>query len=495
MKKILCATLDGTNARVVEVESSFIKALPSFSIVGLASNSIQEARDRVKAALSHIGYTFPPMKITINLSPSDLKKSGSHFDLAIALSIALQKEAISLDTYYVFGELGLDGRIKDTSLIFPLLLSLSKEPIKAIVPKSAIEKLSKIPNVTLYGVESLQKCIEKLKTNSLQPAKPKPYPYPSIEGRYFYIEEYPVDFYEVKGQELAKRAALIAAAGMHNILFEGSPGCGKSMIVKRLRYILPPMSMEEILDVAKLESLDEKEPTFKPLRPYRSPHHSGTKASIFGGGSSSARPGEVALAHRGMLFFDELPHFSKSVLEALREPLQDKRILISRVNNKVIYETTFLFAAAQNPCPCGNLLSQTKECRCSDLEIKRYRARVSEPLLDRIEIYVQMSEIDENATSSVTSKQMHQQVRRAFLFQKKRGQKEFNGKLSEREVEAFCILDEDAKAVLEQATLRFGLSQRSIGNIKKVARTIADLEESSVIRKKDILEALGFRRR
>ena len=495
MKKILCATLDGTNARVVEVESSFIKALPSFSIVGLASNSIQEARDRVKAALSHIGYTFPAMKITINLSPSDLKKSGSHFDLAIALSIALQKESVSLDGYYVFGELGLDGRIKDTSLIFPLLLSLSKEPIKALVPKSALEKLSKIPNVTLYGIDSLQECIEALQSNSLQPAKPKPYPYPSLEQKYFYMEEYPVDFREVKGQELAKRAALIAAAGMHNILLEGSPGCGKSMIIKRLRYILPPMEMKEILDVAKLESFDEKEPTFKPLRPYRSPHHSGTKASIFGGGSSSARPGEVALAHRGMLFFDELPHFSKSVLEALREPLQDKRILISRVNNKVIYETTFLFAAAQNPCPCGNLLSPTKECRCSDLEIKRYRAKVSEPLLDRIEIYVQMSEIDENATTSVSSQELHEKVRRAFLFQKKRGQKEFNGKLSEREVEAFCILDEDAKAVLEQATLRFGLSQRSIGNIKKVARTIADLEESSVIRKKDILEALGFRRR
>ena len=499
MKKINCATFVDGEAKKIEVESSFVKALPSFSIVGLASNSILEARDRVKSALTSIDYRFPPLKITINLSPSDIKKSGSHFDLCIALSLALQKEDISFGDYFVFGELGLDGRVKDTSSIFPLILSLKEkiDDLKVVIPKDSVKKVSKIPNLKIYYVESLKEAIEFFKDGVKKEAKSSTIEakYIKKDKKYYYLEDFALDFLDVKGQEVAKRAALIAAAGMHNILFEGSPGCGKSMISKRIRYILPPMSLEEILEVAKVESLDKKEPLFKPLRPFRSPHHSSTKASIFGGGSNSAKIGEVALSHRGILFFDELPHFSKHILEALREPLEDRKILISRVNSKIEYKTDFMFIGAQNPCPCGNLLSKTKECRCSDVEIQRYRNRLSEPFLDRIDIYVQMSEISKDDKPSKSSKEMFEDVLKAFEFRLDRGQKVFNSRLENQELQKYCILDEEAKDILDRAIDRFSLSQRSINKIKKVSRTIADLDKSEFITKSHILEALSFRRR
>ncbi len=498
MRRLLCATLDGVEAKEVEVESSFTRALPGFSIVGLASSSIQEAKDRVKAALLSCGFRFPPLKITINLSPSDLKKSGSHFDLAIALSIALHNESVRLDDFYIFGELGLDGRLKSTATMFALVLGLAKKPIKVIAPKEAIKTLGRILNVTLYAYERLDELIADLKAGDLTPTVTEPLVHESIQigGQTFYFQShYPIDFSQVKGQERAKRAALIAAAGMHNILFEGSPGCGKSMIVQRMRYILPPLSLEELLEIAKVEALAGKEPSFAPTRPYRSPHHTATKASLFGGGSQNARPGEVALAHLGMLFFDEFPHFSKSILEALREPLQDRKLLISRVNAKMEYPTKFLFAAAQNPCPCGNLLSSTKECRCTELEIARYRNKISEPLMDRIELYVQMEEPNVEDTPSVDSKTLHQQVIEAFARQKERGQRECNAHLSEEEMERVCVLEEDAHQALQMAVHNLGLSHRSVANIKKVARTIADLDGSEKIGRPHLLEALSFRRR
>ena len=498
VKRLLCATLDGIESKEVEVESSFTRALPGFSIVGLAGSSIQEAKERVKSALLSCGFRFPPLKITINLSPSDLKKSGSHFDLAIALSIALYNESCTLEDFYIFGELGLDGRLKSTATMFALVLGLAKNPIKVIAPKEAANMLGRIPNVTLYGYDRLDRLIKDIQANTLTPLAKKPLDYKSIkiDGKPFYYQaHYPIDFAQVKGQERAKRAALISAAGMHNILFEGSPGCGKSMIVQRMRYILPPLALEELLEIARVEALAGQEPSFTPLRPYRAPHHTATKASLFGGGSQQAKPGEVALAHLGMLFFDEFPHFSKQILEALREPLQDRKLLISRVNTKMEYPTKFLFAAAQNPCPCGNLLSSTKECRCTELEIARYRNKISEPLLDRIELYVQMDEVRIQDASGIDSATMHQQLLQAFTRQKERGQKECNAHLSEEEIERVCSLDEEATQTLHMAITNLGLSHRGVANVKKVARTIADLEGAVHIKKSHLLEALSFRRR
>jgi len=282
---------------------------------------------------------------------------------------------------------------------------------------------------------------------------------------------------------------------MHNYIMEGNPGCGKSMIAKRLKDILPPLLEEEMLSIAKHQFLDGTVPDFKAKRPMRSPHHTATSASIFGGGSHMARIGEVALAHNGMLFFDELPHFKKNILEALREPLQDRRVNISRVNSKVEYEADIMFVGAMNPCPCGNALSKKRACRCSEQEIKRYKNRLSDPFLDRIDLFVVMQEVRADDKKDFSSKDLKLQVNRAFIAQKKRGQVHLNGKLREDEVEKFCILTKDAEKILFSAIERFSLSHRSIGSIKKVARTIADLELSPVIEKKHLLEALSYRRR
>ncbi|WP_456402252.1 YifB family Mg chelatase-like AAA ATPase [Hydrogenimonas sp.] len=501
MRRLLAATLDGLEARPVDVEATFTKGLPAFGIVGLAGNSIQESKERVKSALLTNGFSFPPLRITVNLSPSDLGKSGSHFDLAIALAIALQEESAELGETYVFGELGLDGKIKDTRSIFPILLSLKNSGLveRAIVPKESLERLSLIPGIAYRGVETLSEAIALCKGEAAGvgiEAAPIEGEEIRVDGESYYLcREYPEDFADVKGQEVAKRAALVAAAGMHNLLMEGSPGCGKSMIAKRLRHILPPMSLEEILRLNQYALLGGEEPSFRPLRPYRSPHHSASKPSIFGGGTSQARIGEVALANGGILFFDEFPHFSRSVLEALREPLQDHTVLISRVNSKVAYATRFMFVAAQNPCPCGNLLNSHHPCRCSDLEIKRYKQRLSDPLLDRIDIYVTMQESEADAKPSVDSASMHEAVISAFIRQKERGQRRLNGKLDEREVEAFCRLEPEAEEVMRKAVASFGLSHRSVANVKKVARTIADLDGSGTIGRGHLLEALSLRRR
>lgn len=291
MKMVSCATNEGIEAKVVHVESTLTKGLPSFSVVGMASASINESKERVKSALLSNEFTFPPKRITINLAPSDVKKEGSQFDLSIALLIALDYLADDLSDWFVFGELGLDGTVKENIQLYPLLLSLANQQIirKAIVPYESLKKLSNIPNVDFYGVKTLNEAIELLKNfegaNPSNVYKKIEYPKYEIEGvEYYFDGSYAEDFLDVKGQNVAKRAALISAAGFHNLLLEGSPGCGKSMIAQRLRYILPPLSTQEILEIAKLDALEAKEPQFRPLRSYRAPHHSSTTASVFGGG-------------------------------------------------------------------------------------------------------------------------------------------------------------------------------------------------------------------
>lgn len=502
MKKLLCATLDGNEAKAVDVEAVFVRALPSFSIVGLPSKAIQESKDRVKAALVGTGFKFPVQKITLNLSPSDLKKEGSHFDLAIALSIALQKSKANFDEFYIFGELGLDGKIKSTAILFSILLSIAQKPTKVIVPKDIAKEAATIPNLEVYALESLTDALdfflnENSREEYLCEAKSDFFDKGiEILGKSYVVNEnFELDFKDVKGQIRAKRAALISAAGMHNLILEGSPGCGKSMIIKRLRYILPPLSENEILQNAAYQSLNQEESKFSQIRPFRSPHHTSTRASIYGGGSQNARLGEVALANNGMLFFDEFPHFSKQILESLREPLEDKEILISRVNSKITYKTKFLFVAALNPCPCGNLFSFIKPCKCTELEVKRYKSKISEPLMDRLDLYVQMEENDPKDKADINSKQMQEQVLVAFKNQKLREQKDLNANLSDEEIEKFCQLNQECQALINSAISKFGLSQRSVNKVKKVARTIADLKSKENINKEHILEALSYRNR
>lgn len=501
MTTVQSATLAGLDACSVTVEGTFHKGLPGFSIVGLPNEAIKESRDRVKAALLSSGFSFPPLKVTIGLSPGDIAKNGSHFDLPIALMIALQKLDVPIASYYVFGELGLDGTVKHTAQLFPLILALSRSRpgLSAVIPHESAPMLASVPGLSLFPVGTLKDAVDFF-TAAVPPRPVLTTDFQADvleygDARYFYDTRYPLDFSDIKGQRIAKRAALIAAAGFHNILLEGSPGCGKSMTVKRLAHILPPLSSAEMLDSARLETLEGKDPSFAPRRPFRSPHHSSTRASIFGGGSRESKIGEAALAHNGVLYFDELPFFDKNILEALREPLEDHRILISRVNTKIEYPTKFLFAASQNPCPCGNLLSNVKECRCSERDIQRYKNRLSEPFLDRIDLFVQMDEPSPDDRHDMTSAEMHRRVMDAFLFRKERGQEEFNGKLSEEELARFCPLDDDAAQTLVKGSSRFALSYRAQAKVIRIARTLADLEGSVPIRKSHIVEAMSYRRR
>lgn len=501
MKKVYSGSFEGIHAKTVSVETSFTKGLPSFSIVGLGNASIQESKERIKSALAANDYTFPPMRVTINLSPSDLKKEGTHFDLCGALLIALQKQEVSFEGYYIFGELGLDGEVKETGSLFALILSLVQRKAlqKAIVPTSALKKLSCIPNVEFYGVDSLSECIAFFQSDEVhKPARAYEFSHPFVQmngNRLYYLDSYAYDFTEVTGQENAKKAALICAAGMHNLLLEGSPGCGKSMIAKRLAYVLPPLHMDEILENAKLNALEGIEPDFTPLRPFRHPHHTSTPASIFGGGSQYSKIGEIGLAHGGVLFFDELPHFPKNILEALREPLEDRRIMISRVNSKIEYPTDIMFIAAMNPCPCGNLYHQSKSCRCTDLEIKRYKNRLSEPFLDRIDISVVMQPASSEDRPSLSSSQMHKKVFEALKMRASRQQDKPNGKLNDEDIKTYCSLTDDLQEIMRMAGEQFGLSFRAVNKTLKVARTIADLASSAEIRKEHLLEALSYRRR
>lgn len=500
MRKLKCASFSNA-LDIIDVESNFTRGLPSFSIVGLPNSTIKESTERIKATLSAYNFSFPAQKITINLSPSDIPKNGSHFDLVIAILILFQKE--NLDDFFVFGELGLDGSIKSTKNLFSLLLFLSTkiEFARVVVPKSIALKASMIPNFEVYALQNLDEASEffvgkNYKKYRVKNAHPLFENAIEINGeKYIKNTNFLYDFKDIKGQDNAKFACIIAALGMHNILFEGSAGSGKSMCAKRLPYIMPAQSLKEVLEQNAYKSLNALDDDFSAIRVFRSPHHTSTRASIFGGGTKNASVGELALANGGVLFFDEFPHFGKQIIESLREPLEDHKILVSRVNSKVLYETKFLFVAAQNPCPCGNLFSKNQNCRCQELEIKKYKNRISTPILDRIDLYVAMDEIDALDKSSLDSKTMSEMVFNGFVFQKQRGQKEFNAKLNDAQIREYCILDNEASKILQKAVNNYNLTQRGINKTLKVARTLADLEQKEYILKGHILKALSFRMR
>ncbi|AGZ82478.1 YifB family Mg chelatase-like AAA ATPase [Campylobacter fetus] len=501
MKSLKSACLS-SKLHIIDIESTFLRALPGFDIVGLASTTIKESVTRVRSALGVIkDFNLPAMKIVINLSPSDVKKDGSHFDLPIALLILLQKERFDSD-FFVFGELSLDGSLKSSAELFSILLFLSVniKSANVLLPKDIALKAAMIPNLTVFAVSNLNEARDFFLNEEFKQSCKVVSSHPLFENvieindrKFVPNFNYELDFKDIKGQERAKRACIISASGMHNILFEGSPGCGKSMSAKRLAYILPPQSLNEILLASAYQSLNSNNCDFSSLRAFRSPHHTSTRSSIFGGGSGMAKIGEVALANGGVLFFDEFPHFGKQILESLREPLEDNKINISRVNSKTSYETKFLFVAAMNPCPCGNAFSKFNSCRCSDKDITRYQSMISKALLDRIDIYVSMGEISSEDRPSLSSKDMYSMVLDAFKRQTLRGQSELNGKLKDAEITKFCVCDKDAKITLNKAIVNYHLSQRGINKTLKVARTIADLDGEENINKVHILESLSYR--
>ena len=496
------ATVFGIDACLIDVEVDISSGLPIFSIVGLPDTSVKESRDRVISAIKNSGFDFPTKKITVNLAPADIKKEGGIFDLSIALGIlassgVLEKE--SFQNMCVLGELSLDGKIRPVKGILPILLSLHKFGItQVIVPEKNKNEACVAKDVNIYPFTNLQDVIKFLKKE----INVATFKQEDIFANNSMLKT-SIDFSDIKGQFFAKRATEVACAGGHNMIMIGPPGSGKTMIAKRIPTLLPSMNFEESLESTKIHSicglLSENNPIIL-TRPFRSPHHTTSSVALIGGGSYP-KPGEVSLAHNGVLFLDELTEFKRDVLEVLRQPLEDKIVTISRAKHTLTFPASFMLIASMNPCPCGNYGSN-KECLCSPYQIKKYRAKISGPLMDRIDIQIEVSalKIDEFTSNSniavETSKQIKERVIKARNIQYKRfeGRNIYcNAQMGPKEIKKYCTLEDKAKVMLHTAIEKLGFSARAYDRILKVARTIADLNSSCEINAKHIAEAIKYR--
>ncbi|SKC57359.1 YifB family Mg chelatase-like AAA ATPase [Maledivibacter halophilus] len=489
--------ISGIEGYLVEIETDTIYGQPSISIIGLGDRAIKEASERIQAAIIHEGYEFPKMKIVINLAPGDIKKKGSHFDLGMAVGLLLQSKQFAhkdmdLDSFGFIGELSLNGIIRPCTGILPMVIAAKKAGIKNIIlPSENAQEACLVSGINIYTFKDLKSTINFLKGNN----HTKP-----IEKSLGLSENanHILDFEDVKGQDALIEYIVVAAAGGHNMLMVGTPGCGKSMIAKRIPTVLPKMSEEEALEVTKIYSVSgllKDRNNLITQRPFRAPHHNSSLNSLVGGGNN-AMPGEVSLAHNGVLFLDEVAEFSKKTLDALRQPMEDKKVTISRVNSTNIYPSNFMFIAAMNPCPCGYY--STNKCKCSDYEVIKYRQKISGPILDRIDIqkYVQpvnFIELTENK-KGISSKDLRERVEKARKIQIRRYKNikgiNCNGQMTPDLIKKYCKLEDDSNKLLKIAYDKYGYSARTFDKFLKVARTFADLEGSIKIRKKDIANVL-----
>lgn len=496
--KVISSAVIGINSYAVEVEVDISYGLPQFSTVGLPDISVRESKDRIKAAIKNSGYDFPSDRVTVNLAPADIKKEGTGFDLPIAVGILAAEGIInskSLQDYVIIGEVSLDGRIKGVHGALSSAFQAKEEMgMKGIVlPRENAAEAAMVEMIDVIAVDYLPDIVEFF--NGRKTIEPTRVDISEVFNRSC---RYPFDFSEIHGQNHAKRALEVAAAGEHNIIMVGAPGSGKTMLAQRLSSILPDLSLEEAIETTKIFSvagmLPEKE-AILVVRPFRAPHHTISDAGMVGGGRIP-KPGAISLAHNGILFLDELPEFKKNVLEALRQPLEDGYVTITRSSLTATYPARFMLVAAMNPCPCGYYTDPNRECRCSPQQIRQYQARISGPLLDRIDIHIEVPSVryrDLVAESDgESSASIRRRIKRAREIQKKRAGI-CNARMSNRQIREFCPPDKDSERLLEMAVDKLGLSARAYTRILKVARTIADLEEEDNILSHHISEAIQYR--